>query len=292
MPIMTTVDTDNPDTHATLAAVWRDLGKSRELMTQLTMRDLRLRYKQAVFGFAWAVLMPILLIGAGLVIRMAAFKNADPGTAPSIAGIALKGWVWAFFAGGLNFATVSVLSNVQLVTKIYFPREVLPISAVLTQGVDAMVGAGVLLLLAPFLHFALTWQLLWLPFLCVVLFSFTLSLGFIFACGNLFFRDVKYILQVLLTFGILFTPVLFNLSNWGNRGRLALLINPLSAILEGFNVAIVQGHNLLVTVPAPDGGVPFWSPFYLLYAIVITIVLFPFSVTLFRRSSAQFAEFY
>jgi ABC-type polysaccharide/polyol phosphate export permease len=275
-----------------IVAVWRDLMNSRELMTQLMMRDLRLRYKQAVFGFAWAVLMPVILIAAGLIIRMAAFKNAEPGTAPSIAAIALKGWAWAFFAGGMNFATISVLSNVQLVTKIYFPREVLPIASVLTQGVDAMVGALILLILSPWLHFAVTPALLWLPVLAVLLFSFTLALGMLFACANLFFRDVKYILQVLLTFGVLFTPVLFNLGNWGNKGRIALLINPLSAILEAFQVAAVQGTSLLHTVPATDGGVPLWSPLYLLYALAWTALLFPISVTLFRRSSAQFAEFY
>ncbi|HEY4319797.1 MAG TPA: ABC transporter permease [Gemmatimonadales bacterium] len=292
MTAMTTAATSTSEEHFTLIGVWRDLRRSRELITQLTMRDLRLRYKQAVFGFAWAVLMPMLLIGAGLVIRMAAFKNAPPGTAPSIGGIALKGWAWAFFAGGMNFATTSVLLNVQLVTKIYFPREVLPIASVLTQGVDALVGGFVLLLLSPWLHFSVTPALLWLPVLCVILFTFTLALGFLFACANLFFRDVKYILQVLLTFGILFTPVLFNLGNWGNGARIALLINPLSSILEGFQVAAVQGVSLLSSIPAPDGGAPLWSPFYLLYAVAATAILFPISVKLFRRSSVQFAEFY
>jgi ABC-type polysaccharide/polyol phosphate export permease len=289
---MTVSDVAVSDRRFTLGAVWRDLLKSRELVTQLTLRDLRLRYKQAVFGVAWAVLMPLLLIGAGLVIRIAAFKHAAPGTAPSLGGIAIKGWAWAFFAGGMNFATTSVLSNVQLVTKIYFPREILPVAAIITQLVDASVGAAVLILLSPFLHFTFSAALLWLPVLIVLLLAFTLGLGFLFACANLFFRDVKYILQVLLTFGMLFTPVLFTLASFGATSRLLLLLNPLSPILEAFEVVTVRATSLLSTIPAHDGGVPLWSPYYLLYSIAFIAVLLPSSVLIFRRSSTQFAEFY
>lgn len=289
---MAVPDVTVPNSRFTLRAVWRDLVRSRELIAQFTLRDMRLRYKQAVFGVAWALLMPLLLIGAGLVIRIAAFQHAAPGSAPSLGGIAIKGWAWAFFAGGMNFATLSVMANVSLVTKIYFPREILPVSAILTQAVDSGVGALVLLLLSPFLHLALTPALLWIPVLALFLLGFTLALGFLFACANLFFRDVKYILQVLLTFGILFTPVLFQLNSFGPTPRILLLLNPLSSILEGFQVAAVQGVNLLHTVPAADGGVPIWSPLYLAYALAWIVMLLPASVLLFRRSSAQFAEFY
>ncbi|HEY4099440.1 MAG TPA: ABC transporter permease [Gemmatimonadales bacterium] len=292
MTSMSAPDIAVSDRRFTLGAVWRDLLRSRELVTQLTLRDLRLRYKQAVFGVAWAILMPILLIGAGLVIRIAAFKHADPGTAPSLGGIAIKGWAWAFFAGGMNFATTSVLNNVQLVTKIYFPREILPVAAIITQVVDASVGAGVLLLLSPLLHFTLSWALLWLPVLIVLMIAFTLGLGFLFACANLFFRDVKYILQVILTFGMLFTPVLFTLASFGPKARLLLLCNPLSPILEGYEVVTVNGASLLSTLPAHDGGLPLWSPYYLLYSVLFIAVLLPWSVLIFRRSSTQFAEFY
>jgi ABC-type polysaccharide/polyol phosphate export permease len=106
-----------------ILTIWRDIWASRELLQQLVQRDLRLRYRQAVMGFGWAILMPVLTISAGLIIRSFVAQSGASEGVPSIAGIAIKSWGWSFFAGAMNFATMSLLTNVQLVTKIYFPRS-------------------------------------------------------------------------------------------------------------------------------------------------------------------------
>ncbi len=111
-----------------LSAV-RDLLAYRELLLQFVRRDLSLRYRQAVMGFGWAILLPMLTMGASLVLRAVAFKGDSAG-APPLAALAVKAWSWGFVAGALTFGSQSLLSNIQLVTKIYFPREIFPITAV------------------------------------------------------------------------------------------------------------------------------------------------------------------
>lgn len=279
--------------HTSLRAVWADLRRSGELWAQLTRRDIRLRYKQAVLGAAWALLMPALLIGAGLIVRMAVLGSSGGATsAQSLGGITVKGWAWALFAGAMNFATVSVLSNVQIVTKIFFPREVLPLSSVSAQLFDSLVGAVILTCVGPWLGFSLSPALLWIPLLVLLLVGFTLALAFFFSCANLFFRDMKYILQVLITFGVFFTPVFFDLITYKGAARLAMLANPLTPIMEGLRLVVIEGVSLHRTIPAPDGGAALWSPLYLVYVAALIAVILPASVSLFRRSSTQFAEFY
>ncbi len=170
-------------------------------------------------------------------------------------------WAWAFFAGAMNFATVSLLSNAALVTKIYFPREVLPLASIVAQGVDSLIGLAIILLLGPWLHLHWSMQVLWVPFLMLQLLLITTGLAFLFACANLFFRDVKYILQVLLTFGIFYTPVLLEPANLGKHGIL-MMINPLSPILEGLRLTLVEGASLLDVIHAPN-GLLVWSPWFL-----------------------------
>ncbi len=238
-------------------------------------------------GFAWALLMPALTIAAGIVIR-GAMVGAG-GTSPSLAGIALKSWAWAFFAGALSFATTSLLSNINIVTKIYFPREVLPLGAVIAQGVDSLVGLAVLIVISPWLGISVSLQLLWLPFLLLLLLMITTGLGFLFACANIFFRDVKYIVQVLLTFGIFFTPVLLEPATLGRVGTV-MMFNPLSPVLEGLRLAVVEGHNLLLPLSAGDAVV--WRPWWLAYSAGCGVVLLVVGVRAFRASASRFAEAY
>jgi ABC-type polysaccharide/polyol phosphate export permease len=231
--------------------------------------------------------MPALTIAAGLVIKGALSRGG--GDTPSLAGIALKSWAWAFFAGSMNFATMSLLTNISLVTKIWFPREVLPLGAVLAQCVDSLVGLAILAILAPFLGAVAGWSILWLPLLLLLLMMLTTGLAFLFACANIFFRDVKYILQVLLTFGIFFTPVLLEPAQMGRYAEV-LMLNPLSPILEGLRLAVTAGHDLLQ--PLDVKGVAAWRPWWLAYSAGWSFLLLWSGLRLFRGSAARFAEAY
>jgi lipopolysaccharide transport system permease protein len=272
----------------------RDIWEFRELLFQLTLRDVRIRYKQAVMGFGWAIFMPILIVLSGLLVRLAmAQMSGRPLAAESIASMAVKALPWAFFVGSVGFATSSLVTNANLVTKIAFPRAVLPLSSTLAQTFDSGIGAAVMVLVLPWLGVRPSWGLVWVPVLAFLLFLTTLSAGLLLSALNLFFRDVKYIVQVLLTFGIFFTPVLYEPVALGSRVSRLLMLNPLSPLLEGMRLAVLEGHNLLrplAGVTAAGVPVVVWNPLSRAYggawAIGGTII----SLMIFHRLEGLFAE--
>lgn len=277
----------------TVADSVRDVLAHYELLVQLAARDVRIRYKQAVMGFAWALLMPLLVVGAGTLVRVAvvamtgvALDKADIGS------VALKSFPWAFFSGALGFAVTSVTANLSLVTKIYFPRSVLPLAAVGANLFDLVVGAAVSLVVLPFLGAQLSFALLWVPVLVVLLILLTAGLSVILACGNLFYRDVKYIVQVVLTFGIFATPVLFDAASFGAKGSRLLMLNPLAPIFEGLSLAVMRGHNLFEPASRVVRGAPVttWQPWYLAYSALWAVCSLAFGLVLFQRTQHLFAE--
>jgi lipopolysaccharide transport system permease protein len=267
----------------------------RELLFQLTLRDIRIRYKQAVMGFGWAVFMPMLIVLSGMVVRFAiVYLRGDELQTGALGGIAVKALPWAFFVGAIGFANASLIGNSNLVTKIYFPREVLPLSAVVAQAFDTLVGATALVLLLPFLGAKLSVALLWLPLLALILFLFTAALALFLSCANLFFRDVKYLVQTILLFGIFFTPVFFEPAMLGPTGAQLMMLNPLGPILEGTRLAVIEGHNLLVPVAqlAEDGSrIAVWTPWYLAYSTGWATLGFGSAALLFHHLEFLFAEY-
>lgn len=270
-------------------AQWRTIGRevwrARELLWQLTRRDIAIRYKQAMMGFAWAVLTPALAVIAGLVIRIAfATKAGEPLQVSVLGGVAVKAVFWTFFSGAIGFATASLLGNVSLITKIYFPREVIPISSVLAQAFDSGIGLLVLMGVLPWLGARLTWSLLWVPVLLVILVGLTIAAALFLSAANLFYRDVKYIVQVALTFGVLVTPVFFEPAMVGPRLGWLLMLNPIAPILEGIRLAVIEGHSLLL----PEG---MWHPGWLLYSALWAGPGLALAVLKFRKSASRFAEY-
>ena len=268
----------------------REYRQSRDLLGQLTLRDIKLRYKQAVMGFGWALFMPVLIVLAGLVIRMAmASVSGRPLDRAGVGDMVVKALAWSFFAGAIQFATPSLVAAFTLVTKVYFPREVLPVSAVLAQLVDSAIGSIVVIVGLLIVGVAPTAALAWVPLLAVVLVALTTAAALFLSCANLFYRDVKYIVQVLLTFGIFFTPVLFEPSVFPATARLVLWLNPLTPVLEGLRLSVVHGHNLLVALSGPT-GIVIWDPLWLAYSAAVAVVALLFASILFHRSEFRFAE--
>jgi lipopolysaccharide transport system permease protein len=283
---------ETPPTYAEdLREAATELWRFREMLYQLTLRDVRIRYKQAVIGFGWALLMPALVVLSGCLVRYAMTrKSGAPLDLAGIASISVKALPWSFFVGTMSFATQSLTGNLQLVSKVYFPRAVLPLAATLGQAFDALIGALVLVLVLPFLDVHLSIALLWVPVLALLLFLLTVAASLFLSCANLFFRDVKYIVQVMLTFGIFFTPVFFDPAMMGRRLAGLIMLNPLSPLLEGLRLAVVQQHDLLVPIIAPD-GIVVWSPFYLMYAALWAVLGLAASAMIFHRSEFVFAEY-
>ncbi len=273
----------------------REIWRYRELLYQLTLRDIRIRYKQAVMGFAWAVFMPALIVAAGALVRFAmAYVGGGAVARAEIAGMAVKALPWSFFVGAIGFATGSLTGNLPLVSKIYFPREVLPLSATLAQAFDSTIGTITVAIFLPFLGIHYTLAAAWAPVLALLIALLTAGAALFLGCANLFFRDVKYIVQVLLTFGIFFTPVFFEPRMFGPVGARLMMLNPLAPLLEGLRLCVVEGHNLAVPLAqlgAHGRLVPVWTPWYLAYSALWAVLGLLWSALLFHRSEAVFAEY-
>ena len=219
-----------------------ELIEYRDLLYILTWRDIKIRYKQAAMGFCWAVLLPLCLVGAGLVVRAAvSFTSGKPLNMMDLASVSVKALPWSFFIASLRFATSSLVANNSLITKIYFPRELFPISAMLANLFDFCIASLVLIVFLAFAHIHITVYILWFPLLMLLLILFTTASGMFFACANLFFRDVKYIVEVILTMAIFFTPVFYDASTFGKWAKV-LLLNPVAVLLESINSVVVLGR--------------------------------------------------
>jgi lipopolysaccharide transport system permease protein len=254
----------------------RDLLRNRELLYMITWREIRIRYKQSIMGLLWAVLMPIIITCAGVVVRLAASRvSGRPITPADIGAIGVKALPWAFFVSALRFGTSSLTSNSSLVTKIKFPRLIFPVSSVLTSLFDMAIALPVIVLLLPFAGARLSLQVLWVPALLLSIVLLTAGLCILFSAANLFFRDVKYLVEVVLTFAIFFTPVLYDASIAG-KWRGLLMLNPIAPFLEGLNSSVVLGKQ-------PD--LPWIG-----YSVAIAVLLFWGAVLFFRRLEPRFAE--
>jgi ABC-type polysaccharide/polyol phosphate export permease len=246
----------------------------RELLRQMTLRDLRVRYKQSAMGFAWAIFMPLVntVVFSAIFTRVAAFET--PVAYPVFAFCGL--WVWNFFTSALRFSVTSLTSNANLVSKIYFPREIFPFSAVLVCLIDFAVGSLVLAALMIWYHVPLGLHVLWLPVVLAVHFSFTAAVGLILAVSNLFFRDVKYLFEVLITVWMFASPVVYPVN--GVQGTLGLLLrlNPMAPILDAYRAV------LLFSAPPPVA---------LAWAAVVALLALGCGWLTFHRLEFRFAEY-
>ncbi len=254
----------------------RELYRYRELLYMFTWRQIQIKYKQSVMGLLWAFLMPIIIVFAGVLVKLAfATMSQRPFNTLEIATVAVKAVPWAFFVSSIRFASQSLIANTNLVTKIYFPREICPLAVSLSQMVDFAAAGSLLVIGLLFLQVGISVHLLLVPVYILLLFLFTSGLGIILSAASLFFRDVKYIVEVILTFAIFFTPVFYEPTIFGPKGQW-LLLNPVAPILEGLNDVVVM-HRM------PDMN-------WFAYSAAVSILLALFSLRYFKRLEPAFAE--
>ncbi len=254
----------------------RELYKYRELLYMITYRDVRVRYKQSIMGFLWAVLMPILIVMSGVVVRYAyAIAAHAPLRTADITSVAVKSLPWAFLVSSTRFACLSLVNNKELVTKIYFPKEIFPMASVLASLFDFFIASGALVIFLAVMRIGWGIQLLWVPVLLLAMVLMAAGGGMIVAAGSLYFRDVKFIVEVFLTFGIFFTPVFYDVSMLGDKGKW-LLLNPVSPILDAFGSCIAR-HQ--------PPNMP-----WLIYSFVFVLIALIGGYTFFKHLEAGFAE--
>lgn len=276
-----------------VAEIIRENWHARDLLVQFVKRDITVRYAQAIMGLAWALFMPLLIVCSGLVFRVVVSRLAGtPVGGVSAAALAVKALPWAFFSGAIALATQSIIAHANLIGKIYFPREALPIAAVLAQGLDLLIGLAALVVVLPFLGVTAHASLLWAPLVLLLLIVFTVGCALLLSCWNLFYRDIKYIVQVALNFGIFATPIFFEPQMLGERGAAVMMALPLSPFIQALDLSAVRGHSLLepLFMTTRSGNVQVWAPWMLLYMIVLALGTFGFGLRVFRRASSRFAE--
>jgi len=217
-----------------------ELYRFRELLYMIAYRDVRVRYKQSIMGILWAVLMPILIVGAGIVVRYGyAVASGKPLQTGDVASVAVKSLPWAFLVSSIRFSCTSLINNQSLVTKVYFPKDIFPIAAVLASLFDFLVASGALVIFLLAIQVGWSAQLAWVPLLLLATVVLTVGIAMVVSAASLFFRDVKYVVEIALTFGIFFTPVFYDVRMLGSKGEW-LLFNPFAPILEGLDACIVR----------------------------------------------------
>jgi len=254
-----------------LAGFW---GR-RDLLGHMTVRHLRGQYKQSVLGYAWALVNPASqLLILSLVFKLFLRFPSEDVPYPLFVFVGLLPWI--FFSGALASATDSVVGAVSLVTKVYFPREILPTAAVLTKVVDLGFGLLILAVLMIAYGHPPPWTAVWLPLLFFVHLLFTLGLSYPLAALNLFFHDVRFLVGVALNLWFYLTPIIYPIDAVPEKYRVIYELNPNSLFINAYRRVLLHGES------------PGWDR--LLLGLVIATVTFVVGYWLFKRMEPAFAD--
>jgi ABC-2 type transport system permease protein/lipopolysaccharide transport system permease protein len=219
-----------------------ELWQSRELARTLVERDLRVRYKQTVLGFGWSVVGPVsFMLVFSLFFSRAGHINTGGVPYPLFSYVALV--PWSFFSEAVTVGSISLITNVTLLNKIYCPREVFPIAATVASAFDALVSTSVLLVLFAIYRFPPKLTTLWVPLLIVVLVICTLGITLFAASVLIYLRDVRYVVPLAVQVGMFVTPVAYALSVIpAHLQPLYAIVNPLGPIIEDFRRTVLNGY--------------------------------------------------
>lgn len=258
---------------------WADLWRYRELFGFLAWRDILVRYKQTVIGVAWAVIRPLLtiIIGAGIFGGLAQLPSDGVPYAILVCAGTLP---WYFFASALSESSASMVGNANLISKIYFPRLILPASAVVVAFVDFAISFLILAALMAWYGIMPTWRLLTLPLFILLAFVSALGPGLLFTALNVKYRDFRYIIPFVVQFGLYVSPVFYSTSaiqeKYGDLGRTLVALNPIVGVIDGFRWAILGTTEI------------HWPSFALSSGLALLFLFI--GVWYFRRTEKTFAD--
>ena len=255
---------------------WRDLWRYRELFYFLAWRDILVRYKQTAIGIAWAVLRPVLTMIVFTVVFGKLGKFPSEGVPYPILVYAAM-LPWQFFASSLADASASLVANTNLISKVYFPRLIVPASAVITSFVDFMIAGVILVALMAWYGFWPDWRLLLLPFFVLLAFAAAMGAGLWLTALNVKYRDFRFVVPFIVQFGLYVSPVGFTSAVVPERWRLLYSVNPMVGVIEGFRWSLLGGRGALST---PG----------LAISIVVVAALLITGIRHFRRTERTFAD--
>ncbi len=199
---------------------WKDLWLYRELFYILSWRDIKVRYKQTVIGAAWSILRPLATMIIFTIIFSRLAKLPSEGSAPYAIMVYAAMLPWQFFSNSLSEASNSLIGNINLITKIYFPRLIIPASSVIVSLVDFGISFALMLILFLWYHFIPSWQILFLPFFIILAFLASFGISLYITALNVKYRDFRYIIPFIVQFGLYVSPVGFSSSVIPEKWRL------------------------------------------------------------------------
>jgi lipopolysaccharide transport system permease protein len=255
---------------------WSDLWRYRELFYILAWRDISVRYKQTAIGVLWAILRPFLAMVIFTVVFGRIAKMPSNGIPyPILVFSAML--PWQFFSNSLSEASNSLVVNNSLISKVYFPRLIIPAGAVITGLVDLMISAVLLAVLMIWFRFMPDWRLVTLPFFTLMAFLAALGPGLFLTALNVKYRDFRYVIPFVVQFGLFISPVGFSSDVIPHQWRLIYSLNPVVGVIDGFRWAIC------------GGAADIYLPGFILSLIVITFFLW-LGIWYFRKTEKTFAD--
>jgi lipopolysaccharide transport system permease protein len=256
---------------------WKDLWRYRELFYMLAWRDVTVRYKQTAIGLIWALLRPFLTMVVFTMVfgNLAKLDTATNLPYPILVFAAIL--PWQFFANALSECSNSLISNANLISKVYFPRLIVPTSAVITSFVDFLISGAILVGLMMFYQFAPGWRILMLPVFTAIAFLASMGAGLWLAALNVEYRDFRYIVPFIVQFGFYVSPVGYSSAIVPEQWRLLYSLNPMVGVIDGFRWAILGGDATI-----------YWPGFALSMALVM--LLFVSGIWYFRKMEKRFAD--
>lgn len=256
---------------------WRELWRYRELFHVLAWRDITVRYKQTFIGIAWALLRPLLTMLVFTVVFSQIAKLPSEGGAPYALMVFAGLLPWQFFSTSLAESSNSLIDNSNLISKIYFPRMIVPIAAVVVCFVDFLISFLILVGLLLWYQYLPGWQILTLPFFIAIAFLASLGPGLWITSLNVKFRDFRYVIPFIVQFGLYVSPVGFSSSLVPEEWRLLYSLNPMVGVIDGFRWAILGEHSQL-----------FIPSFFL--SIAVIILLLWLGIRQFRQMEKRIAD--
>jgi lipopolysaccharide transport system permease protein len=256
---------------------WRDLWRYRELFIVLAWRDVAVRYKQTVIGLAWALIQPLLTMIVFTVIFGKIANLPAEGAAPYALMVYAGLLPWQLFSTSLTGASNSLIGNSNLISKVYFPRLIVPASSVVVAFVDFLISFAILACLMLWYMYAPGWQILTLPFFILMAFLASLGPGLYITALNVKYRDFRYIIPFIVQFGLYVSPVGFSSTVIPEQWRLLYSLNPVVGVIDGFRWAILGGQSNI-----------YWPGFILSWAVIVFFLWL--GVRQFRKMEKSFAD--
>jgi lipopolysaccharide transport system permease protein len=256
---------------------WLDLWRYRELFRVLAWRDLSVRYKQTVIGVLWALIRPLLTMLVFTVIFGRIANLPTVGNAPYALMVFAGILPWTFFSSGLSEASNSLISNERLISKVYFPRVIIPIATIVVAFADFLISFCILLVLMVWYRFSPDWRIFILPIFTLMTFLASVGPALWIASLNVKYRDFRYVIPFIVQFGLYVSPVGFSSSVIPDRWRLLYSANPMVGVIDGFRWCILRGQSEL------------YAPSLLVSIAVIAFFLW-FGIREFRRTEKSFAD--